>query len=145
MQGRAAKIFAEIDKANIDEDRKKEFYAYGVLAFERLKIGATVEMLDVIDESNLETFLQFLADIDAIEAAQYREIVKERLKIIQKLHDGVMEDALEQVLQKYIFDHMWLLDPAWERATEYANMEKRIQSEQPPPTRRWLQGLSIGN
>lgn len=131
LQKRAAKIFAEIDKANIEEDRKREFYAYGVLAFERLKMGATVEMLDVVDESNVATFLQFLADIDAIEAAQYREIVKERLKIIQKLHDGVVENALEQVLQTYIFDHLWLLDPAWERATEYANMEERIQTNLP--------------
>ena len=128
LQPRAEKIFAEIDKANIDEERKREFYANGVLAFERLMVDTAVEVLDVIDQSNLESFLQFLADVDAIESAQYREIVKERLKIIQKLHDSVIEDALERVLQEYIFDHLWLLDPAWERATEYANMEERIQS-----------------
>ena len=128
LKPRAVRIFAEIDKANIDEARKREFYANGVLAFERLKIDAAVELLDVIDESNIESFLEFLADIDAIEAAQYREIVKERLKIIQRLHESVAKDALEQVLQEYIFDHLWLLDPGWERATEYANMEERIQA-----------------
>lgn len=53
--------------------------------------------------------------------------MKERLKVIQKLHDSVEENALERVLQQYIFDHLWLLDPAWERATQYANMEERIQ------------------
>ena len=71
LKPRAAKIFAEIDKANIDEDRKKDFYANGVLAFERLKMDTAVEMLDSIDESNLELFLRFLADVDAIEAANY--------------------------------------------------------------------------
>ena len=131
LQPRAAKIFAEIDKANIDEDRKKDFYANGVLAFERLKMDTAVEMLDSIDESNLELFLRFLADVDAIEAANYRQIVNERLKVIQKFGQSVAEDARERVLQEYIFDHLWLLDPAWERATQYANMEKRIQSVLP--------------
>ena len=131
LKPRAAKIFAEIDKANIDEDRKKDFYANGVLAFERLKMDTAVEMLDSIDESNLELFLRFLADVDAIEAANYRQIVNERLKVIQKFDQSVAEDARERVLQEYIFDHLWLLDPAWERATQYANMEKRIQSVLP--------------
>lgn len=128
LKPRAKRIFAEIDKANIDEVRKKEFYAQGVLAFERVMIDMAVEVLDVIDESNIQAFLEFLADIDAIESAQYREIVKERLKIIHKLHESVAKDALEQVLQEYIFDHLWLLDPGWERATQYANMEERIQA-----------------
>lgn len=125
---RAKRIFAEIDKANIDEDSKKDFYANGVLAFERLKMDVAVDVLDTIDESNLERFLKFLADLDAIEAVRYREIVNERLKVIRKLHQSVEENTLERVLQKYIFNHLWLLDPAWERATEYANMEKRIQA-----------------
>ena len=131
LQPRAAKIFAEIDKANIDESKKRDFYANGVLAFERLKMNSAVEMLDVIDESNLEDFLQFLADVDAIEAANYREIVNERLKVIRKLQEQVAEDARERVLQEYIFDHLWLLDPAWERATQYKNMEQRIQAVLP--------------
>ncbi len=32
------------------------------------------------------------------------------------------------MLQQYIFDHLWLLDPAWERATQYANMEETVQA-----------------
>ena len=131
LQPRAARIFAEIDKANIEEGRKRDFYANGVLAFERLKMDTAVEMLDVIDDANLEAFLEFLADVDAIEAANYREIVNERLKVIQKLQQSVTENARERVLQEYIFDHLWLLDPAWERATQYANMEQRIQAVLP--------------
>ena len=128
LQPRAARIFAEIDKAGIDEDKKRDFYANGVLAFERLKMDTAVDVLKNIDESNLESFLQFLADVDAIEAANYREIVNERLKVIQKLQQSVEANALERVLEEYVFDHLWLLDPAWERATEYASMEERIQA-----------------
>ncbi len=72
--------------------------------------------------------MEFLAELDAIEAANYREIVNERLKVIRKLSEKVAADVKERVLQEYIFDHLWLLDPAWERATEYASMEKRIQA-----------------
>ena len=55
----------------------------------------------------------------------------ERLKVIRRLSDSVAEDAKERVLQEYIFEHLWLLDPAWERATEYADMERRIQATLP--------------
>ncbi len=134
LRPRAARIFAEIDKANVEEDRKRDFYANGVLAFERLKMDTAVEMLDIIDESNLESFLQFLADLDAIEAANYREIVNERLRVIQKFQGSVTEDARERVLQEYVFEHLWLLDPAWERATEYSGMEERIQAVLPDGT-----------
>ena len=131
LQPRVAKIFAEIDKASIDEDRKRDFYANGVLAFERLKLDSAAEVLDDIDESNIEPFLSFLADVDAIEAARFREIVNERLKVIRKFHGHLAENARERVLQDYIFDHLWLLDPAWERATLYATMEERMQAALP--------------
>ena len=44
------------------------------------------------------------------------------------------EDARERVLEEYIFDHLWLLDPAWERATQYASMEERVQESLPYAT-----------
>ena len=38
------------------------------------------------------------------------------------------DNALEKVLQKHIFTHLWLLDPSWERATETvpSYMEKSV-------------------
>ena len=131
LQPRAERIFAEIDKANIDEDRKRDFYANGVLAFERLKLDTAAEVLDDIDESNVESFLVFLADVDAIEAANFHEIVKERLTVIRKLQKHLADNARERVLQEYVFDHLFLLDPAWERSTQYERMEERIQAVLP--------------
>lgn len=126
LQKRAARIFAEIDKANIEESSKRDFYANGVLAFERLKLNHAIEVLDEVDESNVEELLGFLADIDAIEAARFREIIQERLVIISKLQNSVAENALERVLEEYLFNHLWLLDPAWERPLEYKSMEERL-------------------
>ena len=126
LQKRAARIFAEIDKANVDENSKRDFYANGVLAFERLKLDHAIQVLDEVDETNVDELLGFLADVDAIEAARFREIIQERLKVIWKLQNSVAENALERVLEEYLFNHLWLLDPAWERPLEYESMEERL-------------------
>ncbi len=128
LQMRARNVFHGIDLANMDEDHRHEFYATAVLAFERLKLDHALEQLELIDAENVERFLEWLADMDAIEASRYHEIVRERLAIIDELQGKVDRDEYEKVLQQYIFDHLWLLDPAWERATEYRNMEERIQN-----------------
>ena len=86
-----------------------------------------LEKLKTIDASNVEEFLSYLSDVDAIEAAHYHEIVQERLIIIRKLRKQVDKNVIESLLRDYIFDHLWLLDPAWERATEYKYMEQTLQ------------------
>ena len=47
--------------------------------------------------------------------------------MIDALRKQADENAVEKALQEYVFEHLWLLDPAWERATEDKNMEKSIQ------------------
>ena len=124
----AKRIFATIDKAGVDEAHKQGLYADGILAFETLKMNHALEALENVDAENLSVFLGFLADIDSIEAARYFEIVQERLDVIRKFHDNVDEDVLERVLQEYVFDHLWLFDPSWERATSHKRMEERLQA-----------------
>ena len=127
----AMKIFGAIDKAGIDDKHKNDFYADGILAFETLKMEKALDELNNIDASDadsLDRFLRYLKDIDRIEAARYSEIVRGRLDVIDRLQEHLDGDTREKVLQEYLFDHLWLLDPAWERATQYAYMEKRIQA-----------------
>ena len=124
----ARSVFRGIDVANMDDEHRHEFYAKAVLAFEHLKMKDAVEAIQEVDASNIEVFLDWLADMDAIEASRYFEIVSERLAIIDKLQNQVNDNDYERILRDYIFDHLWLLDPAWERATQYKNMEDRIQN-----------------
>ena len=131
LQKPAMKIFGAIDKAGIDDKHKNDFYADGILAFETLKMENALEELnniDAADAASLDRFLRYLKDVDRIEAARYSEIVRGRLDVIDRLQEHLDGDAKEKVLQEYLFDHLWLLDPAWERATQYAHMEKRIQA-----------------
>ena len=127
LQEPARRIFSVIDRANVDETHKQDLYANGILAFETQKLNYAIDRLDSIDTSNLDLFLKYLADVDAIEAARYFEIVQERLQVIDKFRTNVDEDAKERILQEYVFDHLWLFDPAWERATRYKHMEERLQ------------------
>ena len=124
----ARSVFRGIDVANMDDEHRHGFYATAVLAFEHLKMKYALEEINHVDDANIDAFLNWLADMDAIEASRYLEIVRERLVIIDELERRVDEDEYEKILQKYIFDHLWLLDPAWERATQYENMEERIQN-----------------
>lgn len=124
----ARNVFRGIDVANMDDAYRNGFYANAVLAFEHLKMKNALNAFQEVDASNIEVFLQWLADMDAIEASRYFEIISERLAIIDTLQEKVNDNDYEKILQEYIFDHLWLLDPAWERATEYQEMEKQIQN-----------------
>src|SRR5690606_33718966 len=111
-----------------DEEDRKLMYRHGILAFERMKLrGSTEEFVTSVESA--ERLLAVLADRDALEASLYRDIVKSRLDAIRDFQTIVDEDAKERVLQKYLFDHLWLLDPAWERATGSPIMESRLTTE----------------
>ena len=128
LKDSAKKVFATIDKASVDEAHKQQLYADGILAFETLKMSHALDTLAKVDEEHLDSFLKYLADVDSIEAARYFEIVQERLDVIRRFHGKVAEDVLERILQEYVFDHLWLFDPSWERATSHQHMEERLQA-----------------
>jgi hypothetical protein len=107
-----------------DEDRR-DLYRHGIYAFERMKLRGSTEGL-ANHALDIEQLFRMLADRDALEASLYRDIVKSRLEAIGAFQGIVDEDTKEKVLQKYLFDHLWLLDPAWERATGSELMETRL-------------------
>ena len=46
--------------------------------------------------------------------------------MIRALQEKVDRNDKEKVIQKYIFDHLWLLDPSWERVEASEAMEIRV-------------------
>ena len=125
----AETLIAKLSALPVDEDDdRKLLYRHGILAFERMRLrGSTEELVATIHD--IDKLLIVLADRDALEASLYRDIVKSRLDAIKDFQGIVDEDAKEKVLQQYLFDHLWLLDPAWERATESEIMESRLIAE----------------
>lgn len=125
----AETLIAKLSALPVDEDDdRKLLYRHGILAFERMRIrGSTEEFVSSVHD--VDKLLKSLADRDALEASLYRDIVRSRLEAIKEFQGIVDEGAKEKVLQKYLFDHLWLLDAAWERATDSAIMESRLIDE----------------
>lgn len=128
LKKKADSLFGTIDQIEADESHKATLYVSGILAFEKMKLDDSLSQLDDIDPDHLNTLLGIFKEIDDIEAVYYYEIINERLQTIARLEKITKDDEKEQVIQKYVFDHLWLLDPAWERAASEAKMEERIQA-----------------
>lgn len=129
LQKSAAKIFGAIDVSSADESAKNSLYADGILAFETLKMNHTLAKLDEVNPSNLDELLPFLSNINAIEAVRYHDISRGRMSMIRSFQRLVLDEKeKERFLQECLFGNLWLLDPAWERATAHREMEKGIQA-----------------
>jgi len=127
---KAASLFGKINKLTIDsDDERRSLLKHGILAFESLKLKENLDTLDKLDGTELEEFVRIFQDIDDIEATMYRQIVMGRLSIINSLEQKVDANAREKILQEELFDHLWLLDPGWERADATEYMEREVQKE----------------
>ena len=126
----AEKLIDNIGKLDIDEpDDRKLFFKYGALAFENLQHKQSLDQLDKISTENLQVFVEILGDFDDFEATLYYQIIQERLRIIDALRNKVEDNSVEKTIQKFLYEHLWLLDPSWDRATETPLMEQNVQKE----------------
>lgn len=126
---KAESLFGKINQLTLDDKAKKDLFKHSVLAFESFKYKENLEAFDRISPENIEEFGKIFADFDDIEATLYHQIIVERLKVINLLKEKVDDRALEKVLQEHIYQHLWLLDPSWDRATETPLMEQRMTTE----------------
>jgi hypothetical protein len=128
----ARKLFKSIDTIPFDRDRaddKKTLVRQAILAFEQLKIKDSLEHIDKISTANDVELLAVFSQLNEIEASLYYDIVTGRIRVIRELQDKIEKNELEKVLQKLIFDNLWLLNPMWERATKATEyMEKNVQN-----------------
>ena len=71
-----------------------------------------MDRLDEIDERNIEGAIERFTELDSLEANLYGQIIRQRVEVIRASRIKVDENTLEKVIQRYIFDHLWLLDPS---------------------------------
>ena len=105
-----------------DESDKKELLKASILAFESYRRKQELDRLENIKDENLDQILEIFRNIDDLELSYYGQIVKLRVEVIRTLQSKLKQNDKELVLREYIFNHLWLLDPAWERTkgTEHA-------------------------
>lgn len=110
-----------------DEGDRKELLKASILAFESYRRKEELDRLDGLKDESIEHILEIFKNIDDLELSYYGQIVKLRIGVIRTLQDKLKKNDKELVLRDYIFDHLWLLDPAWERAKGSEHAETLVQ------------------
>ena len=85
-----------------------------------------MDILEKIKVDNLDDLGKAFRQLDEIELSSYYQITRQRLGLIRKLDELVDKNAKEKVIQEHLFNHLWLLDPSWERATRTKIMESSV-------------------
>ena len=111
---------------SVDQWQKMELLKASILAFEIYRRKEQLSVLEEIEDRSIEQILEIFRDVDDLQISYYGQIVSLRLKIIKKLNKILDDDALERQIQKYIFQHLWLLDPSWERIKGSKVVETKI-------------------
>jgi Histidine kinase-, DNA gyrase B-, and HSP90-like ATPase len=109
-----------------DESDKKELLKASILAFESYRRKEELDRLENIKDENLDQILEIFQNIDDLELSFYGQIVKLRVQVIRTLQSKLKQNDKELVLRDYIFDHLWLLDPGWERAKGSEHAETQV-------------------
>ncbi len=113
----AQRFFGRLNTTAAEGEDKRRLIGSGVIAFEGLRRRRRLSALLTTAEENLPALIHAFESMDDIEAAVFYEVVKDRIAIIRRFEGLVDDNAKEKVLQDYLFDHLWLLDPSWERTT----------------------------
>ena len=123
---KARAFLGKIHGMNTDDSNKKTMFSIGIQAFQSRRLNDKLDSLNAITAENLNGFLQVASELDDLEASYYYQITKERLSVIKKFEEMEEDNVKERILQDYIFDHLWLLDPSWERTDGSVYMEERV-------------------
>lgn len=125
----AQRLFGKINQLKIDDESEKgQLFISGIMAFESLRLRNLLNRLDEVSPDNLGVLQDVFMQLDDLEASAYYEITRDRLEVIDKLSQLVDDDERERVLQEHLYNHLWLLDPSWERATHTEYMERQIRT-----------------
>jgi hypothetical protein len=127
VRTKARKWLGKLNRIKMDDvSERKQLIKHAVLGFEFYRLNENLEALESISDDNLITALEVFKELDGLEANLYGQIVQQRIKVITTLREKVDDNALEKAIQQYLFNHLWLLDPSWERAEGTEVMETRV-------------------
>ncbi|MGA3678819.1 BbrUII/HgiDII family restriction enzyme [Pseudomonas graminis] len=113
-----------------NKEIKRDLIRSAIIGFEKLRIRQQLDKLERVTDVLSVEFQKLFINLDSMEATHYHEITRSRLQVIEKFETEIADtDALEKVAQKYLFDHLWLLDPTWGPVGESKVMEQTLTKE----------------
>ncbi|MDD2762269.1 MAG: hypothetical protein PHH11_18475, partial [Methylomonas sp.] len=119
--------FSSDQKQN--DEYKKDLYRSTIIGFEKLKAKKQLAKLDAITSVTSPEFQAIFQSLDDMEETYYWDITNNRLHIIDKFKKIVDKKELEKVAQEYLFEHLWLLDPTWDRIKGSEHLELTLTQE----------------
>lgn len=126
----AEKLISTIEGMPVsDEEDRKVLLKHGVMAFETLALKGNLDALAEIPADDLESLREILSAMEDLEIAHYYQVAKTRWTILRQFEKLVDENTKEKFLQQEVYEHPWLMDAAWERATNDIDKEKRFYTK----------------
>ena len=123
----ARKWLGKVHRIKVDDTSdRRHLVKHAILAFEFYRWNQNIDRLNKITDENLDAVISMFQELDGLEANLYGQIVQQRVAVIRTLQEKVDQNARERAIQQYIFDHLWLLDPSWERVEGSEKMEQRV-------------------
>lgn len=120
----------ELERGNEERDRMALMRS-GILAFERVGLREVAQELEQLSAVTAADLLPLLGAQEAYEAGLWVDILRSRVEAIGQFRHLTEADEKEKVLQKHLFEHLWLLDPAWERAATGGRIEEDLRRVEP--------------
>ncbi|OZD03396.1 hypothetical protein CH275_16615 [Rhodococcus sp. 06-235-1A] len=109
------------------ESQRADLFRSGILAFARVGLRKATEDLDALSRVTAEDILPLMGQQDQYEAGLWVDILRSRVEAISAFEELANNDEKEKVLQLHLFEHLWLLDASWERATKSERMEQSLK------------------
>lgn len=126
---KAQKWVGRLNEIRSDKDNdRKELLKASILAFESYRQREQLDRLGEMTSDGLTAILPIFRDIDSLELSYYGQIVNLRLGVVRKLQEMMKQDVKEKILQEHVFDHLWLIDPSWERTKGTEHLETKISA-----------------
>ncbi|HHW4403767.1 TPA: BbrUII/HgiDII family restriction enzyme [Aeromonas hydrophila] len=111
------------------EESKRELLKNTLIAFEKFRVKNNLEQLELLESLDSGAFSAIFNSIDDIEASLFHDITSQRLRVIEKFAKITDENQLEKIVQLYLYDHLWLLDPSWDRVSGTTYIEQTLTKE----------------
>ena len=119
--------FGKINRISmVNENERRNLFKHAVIAFELYRLNQSIDALESLPKNDIEATIDAFQKLDVLEVTLYSQIVRNRLEVIRSLQTKVDKNEVERVIQEYIFDHLWLLDPSWDRVDGTEIMERRV-------------------